>query len=217
MRFHEFTALLEAGEGITVEFKRRFSSPEKIVKEMIAFANTRGGTLLFGVDDDASIVGVSSEKEEMEMIAHAAEFLSDPPLRYTASIISTQGRDIVCIEVPESDHKPHFLVEPGAEEPVAYVRVGEHSVQASREMVSVMRHRSGETGPVRLVIGEAERRLFAWFETHDRVTVAEFARITNLSTRRASRLLVRLVRAGVLAIHTLEKSDYFTLLQPPQT
>lgn len=217
MRFHEFTALLEAGEGITVEFKRRFSSPDKIVKEMIAFANTQGGTLLFGIDDDGSIVGVSSEKEEMEMIAHAAEFLSDPPLRYEASIISTHGRDIVCIRVPESDRKPHFLVEPGAEEPVAYIRVGEHSVQASREMVSVLRHRSGETGPVRLVVGEAERRLFTWFETHDRITVAEFARITNLSTRRASRLLVRLVRAGVLAIHTLEKSDYFTLLQPPRT
>ncbi len=216
MRFLEFTALLEAGEGLTIEFKRKFSSPAKIAREMIAFANTQGGTLLFGVDDDASIVGVSSEKEELEMIEQAAAFFSDPPLRFISSIFSTHGRDIVCIEVPESDTKPHVLVEPGAEEPVAYIRVGEHSVQASREMVSVMRHRSGETGPVRLVIGEAERRLFSWFDSHDRITVAEFAQITNMSARRASRLLVRLVRAGVLAIHTLEKSDYFTLLQVPE-
>ena len=44
--------LIEDGESETVEFKRKFSTSRKIAKEMIAFANTKGGYILFGVDDD---------------------------------------------------------------------------------------------------------------------------------------------------------------------
>lgn len=214
LRFYE---LIEAGEGLRVEFKRHFSTPEKIARGLIAFANTAGGVMMFGVDDDRSLVGVESEKGEMELIAMAAGKYTDPPLRHSVSVFSTRGLDVVCVEVPESAVKPHFLVLPGTDERTAYVRVGSSSVQASRELVRIMQHLSGDTGPVRLVIGEAEKRLFAYFETHERITVQEYAQRINVSERRASRLLVRLLRAGVLAIHTHEKGDYFTLMKDVET
>ncbi|HEY3876786.1 MAG TPA: ATP-binding protein, partial [Candidatus Kapabacteria bacterium] len=47
IRRHELYDLIDSGEGPDVEFKRQFSSPEKIAREMIAFANTRGGYILF--------------------------------------------------------------------------------------------------------------------------------------------------------------------------
>ena len=56
----ELYELIEEGENSHVEFKRKFSSPEKIAKEMIAFANSRGGYILFGIDDDRTIIGVES-------------------------------------------------------------------------------------------------------------------------------------------------------------
>jgi predicted HTH transcriptional regulator len=216
MRFHRFTELLEEGEGLNVEFKRKVSTPEKIAREMIAFANTSGGVILFGVDDDRSIVGVDSEKGELEFIMQAINELSDPPLQHEVTIFSVRGRDVLCIEIPESTEKPHFLVEQSDDEPKAYVRVGENSIQASREMIKVMMHQSGKTGPVRIILGEAEHRLFRYFETSDRITVAEYAKLINVSARRASRLLIRLVRAGVLAIHTSEKTDFFTLTKLPE-
>lgn len=209
MRFHELMTRIEEGEGLTTEFKRRVSTGEKIAREMIAFANTRGGVIIFGVDDDRSIVGVVSEKSELEEITHAAEHLCDPPVRHTVQIFNVENRDVICIEIPESEHKPHFLRDDTDEEK-AYVRVGEHSVHASREMIRVLRHLHGPSEPVRLVFGEAEKRLFAWFDKNDRITVKEYAKLINVSERRASRLLVRLVRAGAVAIHTHEKSDYFT-------
>src|SRR3954462_3418360 len=79
IRRYELYDLIESGEGSDVEFKRRFSSPEKIAKEIIAFANTKGGYILFGVDDDGSLVGVRSEKSELDEIEHATQFLIDPP------------------------------------------------------------------------------------------------------------------------------------------
>lgn len=209
MRFHELTAMLEEGEGLTVEFKRKVSSPEKIAREMIAFANTRGGTVIFGIDDDKSVVGVESEKSEMEDIRVAAEVLSDPPLPYALFIFQIESRDIICVRIPESEHKPHYLCSDAGDR-VAYVRVGEKSIQASKEMVRVLRHQYGASEPVRLIVGEAEKRLFAWFERNERITVREYAKLINVSDRRATRLLVRLVRAGALAIHTDEKTDYFT-------
>jgi len=211
MKFHQLTASIEAGEGLTVEFKRKVSSPEKIAREMIAFANTRGGVIIFGIDDDKMLVGVESEKAEIEDISFAAQQLCDPPVEHEVHIFGIDGHDIICMEIPESEHKPHFLVEDG-EERKSFVRVGENSVQASREMIRVLRHQYGGSEPVRLVYGEAEKRLFHYFETHERITVREYARLINVSERRASRLLVRLVRAGALAIHTMEKSDYFTAL-----
>ena len=41
--------------------------------------------------------------------------------------------------------------------------------------------------------------------------MAEYSRLVNISERRATRILVALVRAGVIRIHTMEKRDFFTL------
>ena len=215
MRYHVFTELVDAGEGLHVEFKRKVSSPEKIAREMIAFANTSGGTLIFGIDDDKSVVGVESEKSELEEIRIAAEDLTVPPISYDVTIFNVGNRDVICVEIAESPDKPHMMADGQDGEMKAYVRVGENSIQASREMVKVMKHRSGRTGPVHIVIGEAEKRLFAYFENNDRITVKEYAELINVSQRRASRLLIRLVRAGVVAIHTMEKADYFSLVRSP--
>jgi ATP-dependent DNA helicase RecG len=48
--------LLRRGEGKTLEFKRDLSSPRNILKTLTAFANTAGGVLLIGVDDETRAV-----------------------------------------------------------------------------------------------------------------------------------------------------------------
>ena len=45
----ELYKIIEDGENSQVEFKRKFTEAQKIAKEMIAFANTKGGMILFGV------------------------------------------------------------------------------------------------------------------------------------------------------------------------
>lgn len=47
--------LIQEGEGLTVEFKERYTS--RMDEDIVAFANSRGGTLLLGVRDDGTIVG----------------------------------------------------------------------------------------------------------------------------------------------------------------
>lgn len=213
----ELKDLIFEGESTTLEFKRKFTTSSKIAKEISALANTRGGYILFGIDDDGSIVGVDSEKGEVELIQTACNYHLEPPIIPDIEIIGLYGRDIVILKIEESNLKPHRVLNNGEDDdkPQAYIRVGEQSVIASREMVKVLEGKSKSSEPIRLSIGENEKRLFNYFESHQKVTVLDFANLCNISKRRASQLIVRLVRAGVLQIHQDSTSDYFTLIERP--
>ena len=207
--------LILAGESSTIEFKRKFTTPEKIAKEISAFANTLGGYLIFGVEDDRKITGVESEKSEIDLIEKACGFYLEPPIEPQIYIINMNGKDLVAIYIKESITKPHkVLLNPDNKKSkkIAYIRVGEQSVIASPEMTRVLSSQNDDSTPVRLIVGDKEKRLFSYFERHQRCTVMDFANLVNISRRRAERLLVRLVRARVLQIHQDSNSDYFTLI-----
>lgn len=211
MDTHDVLNLIEEGEGFRVEFKRLVTSPEKIAKSMIAFANTKGGSILFGVDDDGKIVGVESEKTEVELLEEAGSHYCDPPITPHLEIIPFNGKDVIVATVQESNHKPHQYVGEDSGEPRVYIRVNDKSVLASKEVVRILRDERPDGEPLQLSIGENERRLFHYLEEHERITLKQFCHLVNISERRASRILVKLVRAGAIRIHTLEKEDFFTL------
>ena len=213
--------LIVQGEGTRLEFKRYFSSPEKIAKELIAFANTKGGIILFGVDDDGSVYGLHSEKSELEEIEHTSDFLCEPPISVEWQVVQwSNGKDIIAVIVSESDTKPHTLVEYEKSgkravtiNPIGYVRVGDKSMPASREVMKVMQSRQRDAPPLRIAIGFNEKELFEYLEENGRVTVDEFADLVNISRRRASKIIVDLVRAGTLLLHTVETKQFFTLAE----
>jgi len=212
MQAHDIKELIVGGEGSQVEFKRKISSAEKIARALIAFANTKGGTILFGVDDNGSIVGVESEKTELDLIEIAVNQFCDPPIEPAIAIVPFNSKDVIAASVEESEDKPHyFLSREDGEENKVFIRVNDKTVLASREVIKVLRNERSDRPPLTISIGENERRLFGYFETKERITVKEYARLINVSDRRASRILTTLVRTGVIRIHTLEKTDFFTL------
>ncbi len=210
MNIHDLKLLIEEGEGFELEFKRKVSSPLKIAKTMSSFSNTSGGLILFGVDDDGSIIGVESEKTELDLIDEAAEFFCDPPVSVSIKIIPYNHRDVIVASVEESETKPHYVKDENNELNV-YIRVNDNSVLASKEVIKVLRDERPDKAPLTISIGQNEKRLFEYLENHSRISVTEYSELINVSIRRASRILTTLVRAGVIRIHTLEKTDYFTL------
>lgn len=215
MNLHDVKILIEEGEGFQVEFKRRISSPEKIARTIISLANTKGGNILFGVDDDGKIVGVESEKSEVELIEIAAKDFIDPPITPHIDIVPFDGRDVIVCFIAESKTKPHYyLGENHSEEKEnsrVYIRVNDKTMMASREVVKILQDENPDAAPLKLGIGNNEKMLFKYLETKEKINLREFGRLVNISDRRASRILVRLVCAGVLRIHTHEKQEYFTL------
>ncbi|MEE9187643.1 MAG: RNA-binding domain-containing protein [Bacteroidota bacterium] len=215
MNYHDVEKLIEEGEGFQVEFKRRISSPEKIARAMISFANTKGGNILFGVGDDGAIIGVESEKTESELIHVAGVYHCDPPIRPTIHIIPFNGKDVIVAVIGESGEKPHMFLGDNAEEERqstrVYIRIKDKTVIASKEVVRILRDERIDSPPLKISIGRNERALLDYLDKRDRITVSQFSRFVNISERRASRILVKLVRAGVVRIHTLEKEDFYTL------
>lgn len=209
----ELNKLIEDGESSTLEFKRKFSSPEKIAKEMIAFANSKGGTILFGIDDDRSIVGVESEKGEMELIDTAARFFCEPEINYDYEIVSIKKSDVVVVNIPESKNKPHKLLSDNNDDEVkVYIRYNDKSVLASRETINILKGSNVKSHPVKITFGEIEKSLLKYLEDNDRITVKGFKKLANISERRASRILVNLVRTEVLRHHRVDNNEFFTMV-----
>ena len=215
MNGKELQVLLREGEGFQLEFKRKVSSPTKIARALIAFANTKGGRILFGIDDDKTIVGVESEKMEVEMIETAGKVHCDPPIEPAIEIVSYRGKDVIVVTIDESNQKPHSLVDQdnGSDdlESKVLIRVKDKTVVASKEVVKILQMESPDAPPMRISIGETERRLLDYLDGNERITVKQLGKLVNISDRRASRLLIQLVRAGVVRIHTHEKEDFYTL------
>ena len=215
MKRKDFLDLIEEGESLQVEFKRRFSTPEKIAREIIAFANTRGGYILFGVDDDKQIVGVESEKSEAELVKDAATNYCEPPVEYEIDFLEIHGKEVVIVAIPESENKPHrlqdYLNELDLNKSVVLVRVNDKSIQASKEMVRILRSKSKNQGLIKYTIGSNEKYVFDYLNKNETISVKELSELVNISERRASRTLVKMVRANLLLIHTKDNGEeYFT-------
>lgn len=208
----ELFRLIEEGENERVEFKRKFSTPQKIAKEMIAFANTKGGYIFFGVDDDGKIFGVESEKSELDLIDTAARFYCEPEVIFTTEIIAIRLKDVVVIEIPESRKKPHKLIDENDKETSrVYVRFNDKSIIASKETANILKFSNADSSPLIVSLGELEKMLIKYLEVNNTITVKEFKKLSNISERRASRTLVNLVRAGVLRHHRLDNKEFYTI------
>lgn len=207
--------LIEQGEGLTVEFKQRFSSPEKIAKGMIAFANTRGGIILFGVDDDKSIYGIDSEKSVTNLVKETAEKFCEPIIEVNVETIEIEKKDLLIVEVLESKYKPHriqdYKKDLNLNTAQVYVRVNDKSILASKEMIKLLQSQSTGKSLEKYVVGNQERIVFNLLDKNETVTVKELSKQANISERRSSRTLIKLVRANLLLIHQKENGEsYFT-------
>lgn len=207
----DLTRLVAAGEGLTLEFKKKVPRPEKLARELIALANTHGGRLLVGVDDDGTIGGLKDGIEEEYALRDAIAAHIDPPIAFgTERVALSNRREVLVVRVPASPDRPHVLVGVGEGDGTAYVRVGASSVEASKEAVRLMRRRAQDAAGVHFEFGDKEALLMRYLDEYGRVTVDAFARAAGIPLRQASHTLVLLTRAGLLRHHLGHPDDHFT-------
>ncbi len=217
MQRKELLKLIEEGEGLKTEFKQRFSTHEKIAKEIIAFANTRGGFIIFGVDDDKSIYGVESEKGEAELIKETAENYCEPAVKYNIEYFEIENEEVVVVELKESSKKPHRIQDYrnklSLRSAIIYIRVNDKSVLASKEIIKLMQTRTNEQKLKNYSVGKNEKLVFEFLNNSDFITVHKLSELANISSRRASRTLINLVRANLLFVYTKDNGEnYFTMI-----
>ncbi len=215
MTHTELLNFIKRGESLTVEFKQRFSAFEKIAKEIIAFANTNGGVIIFGVNDNGTICGVESEKGTVELVRQTNSNYCEPNPIIDIFYFEIDRKEIVAIEVFESKSKPIRIQDYQRQLDLniakVYVRVNDKSVQASKEMIKLLQSGSNKKKLIHYEIGKNEKLAFEYLDKFETLTVKQLSEFANISNRRASRTLIKLVRANVLLIHTKENGkNYFT-------
>ncbi len=130
----DVSALLAASEGKTLEFKRDLSSLLPVLKTLVAFANTAGGTLVIGVGDDRSIVGVDDPLREEERLTNSIADNIRPMMMPEIDLASHQGKTLLIVHVPHW-RGPFYLRSEGPEEGV-YVRLGSTNRRAGPEILA---------------------------------------------------------------------------------
>jgi hypothetical protein len=206
---HELKKLVAEGEGLHLEFKHKAAYPEKIVRELIAFANTEGGTLLVGVNDDGTIPGTKYPEEEAHVIHEALKQFCRPSMIYKESIIPiSEKKYVVRFDIPPSSKRPHYLVL-DKDTRTSFVREQDMSIKASVEMEEIVR-RSKNKRDIRFSFGDAEKLLMEYLHDHHAISLPAYQKLSGLNRFKARRKLILLVLANVLRITASEKGDLYS-------
>ena len=145
-------ALIDHGEDLVVERKREPPRPPAFGAEAASFANTIGGLILIGVNDDRTIHGWKAD-DRMDLQSHLGQLLraqTDPLPPFVADRFELDGKPLVVMRVFESADAPHLVRGTGA----LYVRTsaGKVPVDEQRMLLALAtRRRDAEL--------DAQRRL----------------------------------------------------------
>ena len=122
-------------ETENIEFKSQFT--EEIYKEVIAFANTDGGIVYVGIDNDGNVIGLADVDQEYTRITNGIRDAIMPDVTMFVRF-TIQDNKVVRIAVSEGTNKPYYLKGKGLKPSGVYVRQGTSSVPASPEQIRRM-------------------------------------------------------------------------------
>lgn len=138
--------LLGQPEGKTLEFKRDLSAPAGVLRTITAFANTAGGVLIVGVEDQSHHVrGLPDPLNTEERLANLISDRIHPRLVPDLEVVPWRRTYLLAVRVHPSPIRPHLLTLKGGYRN-AYVRVGSTNRAAGELLTEEMRRTSRRTG-----------------------------------------------------------------------
>lgn len=105
-----FKDLCLCGETTKVQFKEAFTSQKEIAKEMIAFANSKGGVILFGVEDKSGkLVGLSYDEIQVisRELGNAANEQVRPTIYINTEVVRMDEKHFLICSIEEGKNKPY--------------------------------------------------------------------------------------------------------------
>jgi len=118
-----------------IEFKSNILGD--IYKEVIAFANTDGGTLHIGINDSGEITPLPDADDTYTRVTNGIRDAIAPDVTIFVKYTLTDNK-VIHIEVGEGSYKPYYLKSKGMKPSGVYVRQGSSSVGASPEQIRQM-------------------------------------------------------------------------------
>jgi ATP-dependent DNA helicase RecG len=124
---------VRGGEDTFLELKVKLSNPERIAQGIVALANTGGGTMVFGVNDQMRVEGIDHPEEvQDELVRICREDVIPPLIPFIDRIAFDNGRRIVALDV-QGKRRP-YRTRDGR----FFIRVGEDKRETSPEELSAL-------------------------------------------------------------------------------
>lgn len=125
-------------ENETLEYKRQYTPDIK--KEVVAFANTAGGTIYIGVDDNGTPVGVQDPDAVVQQLTNALRDGIGPDVTMFTRIAiqDVGGCPVVAVTVSTGTRRPYYLTDKGLRPSGVYLRQGASSAPASEDAIRRM-------------------------------------------------------------------------------
>ena len=125
--------LVRGGEDSFLELKVKLSNPERIAQEIVALANTGGGTIVFGVNDQLRVEGIEDgENVQDELVRICRDDVVPAIVPFIDRIAFDNGRRILALDV-NGKRRP-YRTRDGR----FFIRVGAEKREASTEELSTL-------------------------------------------------------------------------------
>lgn len=185
---------IAGGEGTRTEFKRSFSTREKLARTFAAFANGDGGVLLIGVEDDGAVCGAPDDGELERALAEAATSAAVPPVRTVALPLALEGRRVLAVFVPRSDAAPHRAPAHDGTSKAMLRRAASTREVSEEQIARVLAQREPLDEDERRVVAALDEATRA--ERFENTTAGKVEFATGLARSRVRRALHKLERGG---------------------
>lgn len=125
-------------ENLTTEFKRQYT--DDIKKTVIAFANTNGGKIFIGIEDDGSVIGVKDTDDTMLKMTNAIRdsIKPDVTLFTNCTVEEIDGCPVIVLEIQKGTASPYYLSSKGIRPEGVFVRQGASTVPATENAILKM-------------------------------------------------------------------------------
>ena len=122
-------------ESKTTEFKREYTDDLKYA--VVAFANTDGGKIYIGINDDGIVCGVQNTDSTMLRITNMIRDVVRPDVTMftECAVEEMDGQQVIVVNVQRGTARPYYLSGKGVRPEGVYIRQGASSVPASETAI----------------------------------------------------------------------------------
>ncbi|TDP57278.1 RNA-binding domain-containing protein [Aminicella lysinilytica] len=125
-------------EGSTIEFKRIYVND--IAKTAVAFANTKGGRIYIGIEDDGTVAGIDDADDVMLKCTNNLRDSIKPDITLFSEcrMENIEGKDVIVLEIQKGTASPYYIASKGIRPEGVFVRQGSSNVPATETAILKM-------------------------------------------------------------------------------